>query len=180
MNTDKRTFPNRNNSLMPISKKTDSKKLLLALRRELSAALDIQQRRGKPLRLLLADAIERDPAGTISKVSRILPQDINISADESFTEALGEVSRRMKVIQNKTIEHNEATHLSGAAVDLKSLQNLSLSMPVKEETRSLLPDDIPFLQEDDINPFHVDDRDQAKPRRGRPRKSPLNDMPSDE
>ena len=165
---------------MPISKKTDSKKLLLALRRELSAALDIQQRRGKPLRLLLADAIERDPAGTISKVSRILPQDINISADESFTEALGEVSRRMKVIQDKTIEHDDASHLSGAAVDLKSLQNLSLSMPVKEETRSLLPDDIPFLQEDDINPFHVDDRDQAKPRRGRPRKSPLNEMPSDE
>ena len=180
MNTDKRTFPNRNNSLMPISKKTDSKKLLLALRRELSAALDIQQRRGKPLRLLLADAIERDPAGTISKVSRILPQDINISADESFTEALGEVSRRMKVIQDKTIEHSDASHLSGAAVDLKSLQNLSLSMPVKEETRSLLPDDLPFINEDDINPFHVDDRDQAKPRRGRPRKSPIDEMPSDE
>lgn len=180
MNTDKFVFLNGNNSLMPISRKTDSKKLLLALRRELSAALDIQQQRGKPLRLLLADAIERDPAGTISKVSRILPQDINISADESFTDALGEVSRRMKVIQDKTIEHNDATHLSGAALSLQALEKASLSLPAQEESRSRLPDDIPFINEDDINPFHVDDRDQSKPRRGRPRKSPLNDMPSDE
>ena len=166
--------------IMAKQQKTDSRAILLTLRRELSAALDIQQRRGKPLRLLLADQIENDAAGTLSKIRGILPTDVVISADESFTEALGEVSRRMKVIQDKTIEHSDASHLSGAAVDLKSLQNLSLSMPVREEARSPLPDDIPFLREDDINPFHVDDRDQAKPRRGRPRKSPLDEMPSDE
>ena len=165
---------------MAVEQKTDSRAILLTLRRELSAALDIQQRRGKPLRLLLADQIEHDAAGTLSKIRGILPTDVVISADESFTEALGEVSRRMKVIQDKTIEHNEASHLTKAAVDLKSLSNLSLSMPVKEESRSKLPDDLPFVQEKDIDPFHVDDRDQAKPRRGRPRKSPLNDMPIDD
>jgi len=165
---------------MAKQQKTDSRAILLTLRRELSAALDIQQRRGKPLRLLLADQIENDAAGTLSKIRGILPTDVVISADESFTEALGEVSRRMKVIQDKTIEHSDASHLSEASVSLQVLQKASLSLPVKEETRSMLPDDIPFLQEDDINPFHVDDRDQAKPRRGRPRKSPLNDMPSDE
>ena len=165
---------------MAKQQKTDSRAILLTLRRELSAALDIQQRRGKPLRLLLADQIEHDAAGTLSKIRGILPTDVVISADESFTEALGEVSRRMKVIQDKTIEHNEATHLSGAALSLQALEKASLSLPAREESRSPLPDDLPFVQEKDIDPFHIDKRDQSKPRRGQPRKSPLNDMPSDE
>ncbi len=65
---------------MAKQQKTDSRAILLTLRRELSAALDIQQRRGKPLRLLLADQIENDAAGTLSKIRGILPTDVVISA----------------------------------------------------------------------------------------------------
>jgi len=63
---------------------------------------------------------------------------------------------------------------------LQALEKASLSLPAQEESRSPLPDDLPFVQEKDIDPLHIDKRDQSKPRRGQPRKSPLNDMPSDE
>jgi hypothetical protein len=63
---------------------------------------------------------------------------------------------------------------------LQALEKARLSLPAQEEKRSPLPDDLPFVQEKDIDPFHVGIRDKSKLRRGQPRKSPLNDMPSDE
>ena len=63
---------------------------------------------------------------------------------------------------------------------MQALEKAILSLPAQEESRSSLLDDLPFVQEKDIDPFHIDKRDQSKPRRGQPRKSPLNDMPSDE
>ena len=67
------------------------------LRTELLRALDLQEQRKRPLHELLADQIDEDAAGTLQKLSRFLPQEIDLGENANeFTLALQRVSERIE------------------------------------------------------------------------------------
>ena len=70
--------------------------IVTRLRKELWAALDIQNKRGRALDILLADQIDRDAAGTLNKLSKFLPQEVSVGAGSDFAIALGEVAQRIR------------------------------------------------------------------------------------
>ena len=62
------------------------------LRKEIYSALHITEKRGKPVDILIADQLEKDASGTISKLSKLLPQDVNVTgAGSEFALALQDV-----------------------------------------------------------------------------------------
>lgn len=66
------------------------------LRKEIYSALHITEKRGKPVDILIADQLEKDASGTISKLSKLLPQDVNVTgAGSEFALALQDVATRI-------------------------------------------------------------------------------------
>ena len=66
------------------------------LRKEIYSALHITEKRGKPVDILIADQLEKDASGTISKLSKLLPQDVNVTgAGSEFALALQDVASRI-------------------------------------------------------------------------------------
>lgn len=75
------------------------------LRKEIYSALDICKKNGQPLDMLLSKQIQQDAAGTLSKLSKFVPQEVNISGEGSeFSLALGEVAARIAE-QNVILRH---------------------------------------------------------------------------
>ena len=75
------------------------------LRKEIYGALDIRKKNGQPLDMLLSKQIQQDAAGTLSKLSKFVPQEVNISGEGSeFSLALGEVAARIAE-QNAILRH---------------------------------------------------------------------------
>lgn len=67
------------------------------LRKEIYSALDLTARAGKPLDMLIADQLQVDAAGTISKLSKLLPQEVKIDgAGSEFALALADVATRIQ------------------------------------------------------------------------------------
>ena len=67
------------------------------LRMEILRALDENARKNKHLHLLIAEQIEEDAAGTLQKLSRFLPQEIDLGENANeFTQALQRVSERIE------------------------------------------------------------------------------------
>ena len=66
------------------------------LRKEIYSALDICKKNGHPLDKLLAEQIQQDAAGTLSKLSKFVPQEVSLGGEGSaFALALGEVAARI-------------------------------------------------------------------------------------
>jgi hypothetical protein len=75
------------------------------LRKEIYGALDICKKNGQPLDMLLSKQIQLDAAGTLSKLSKFVPQEVNINGEGSeFSLALGEVAARIAE-QNAILRH---------------------------------------------------------------------------
>ena len=75
------------------------------LRKEIYSALSLCKKNGQPLDMLLAEQIQRDAAGTLQKLSKFVPQEVNISGEGSeFSLALGEVAARIAE-QNVILRH---------------------------------------------------------------------------
>ena len=75
------------------------------LRKELYSALHLLDKKDRPLDILLAEQIERDPATTLNKLSFMLPRDVNLTGDASeFAQALGDVAARIAE-QNAILKH---------------------------------------------------------------------------
>lgn len=67
------------------------------LRKEIYSALDITKKAGKPLDMLIADQLQQDAAGTINKLSRLLPQEVKLDgAGSEFALALADVATRIQ------------------------------------------------------------------------------------
>lgn len=101
------------------------------LRTELLRALDLQEERKRPLHKLLADQIDEDAAGTLQKLSKFLPQEIDLGDNANeFTQALQRVSERIE--EANRILDLEPLPLEGNApdnevIDLKAENLLSKS-----------------------------------------------------
>ena len=82
---------------------------ILKIRRELTSALGILERRKKPLHMLLADQLEQDAAKTLNALGKFMPQQISLDvAGSEFSQALTEVANRMDQY-NKIIKENDAS-----------------------------------------------------------------------
>ncbi len=63
------------------------------LRKEIYSALSICKKNGHPLDMLLAEQIQQDAAGTLSKLSKFVPQEVNLGEGGSeFAQALGQIA----------------------------------------------------------------------------------------
>ena len=94
------------------------------LRTELMRALDLQEQRKRPLHELLADQIDEDAAGTLQKLSKFLPQEIDLGENANeFTQALQRVSDRIaeanRIIDAKPLP-SEGNAEDAEVIDLKA------------------------------------------------------------
>ncbi len=86
------------------------------LRKEIYSALHITEKRGKPVDILIADQLEKDASGTISKLSKLLPQDVNVTgAGSEFALALQDVASRITEA-NRILDAKEYIYLSRVKV----------------------------------------------------------------
>ena len=65
------------------------------LRTELHRAFDVLERKNRPLHKLLADQIEDDAAGSLQKLARFLPAEVNVNAGSELSLALAAVAQRI-------------------------------------------------------------------------------------
>ena len=61
------------------------------LRSQISSALRLLDKRGKPLSLLLADALEQDAPRALSAISKFLPSDVKVEGSVNLISALDEI-----------------------------------------------------------------------------------------
>lgn len=76
--------------------KGGGQQIVQRVRLELERALDVNARKDKPLHKLLAEQIEGDAAGTLNKIGKFLPYDVNVTgAGSEFALALQDVASRI-------------------------------------------------------------------------------------
>ena len=76
--------------------KGGGQQIVQRVRLELERALDVNARKDKPLHKLLAEQIEGDAAGTLNKIGKFLPYDVNVTgAGSEFALALQDVATRI-------------------------------------------------------------------------------------
>ena len=106
------------------------------LRQELYRAFDKLESKGKPIHSILADQIEQDAAGTLSKLSRFLPQEVNVGGGSEFALALGEVAKRIAE-QNSLIQLKEgAISNEDAAIDVQDAEIVEEVDPLVAQMRN--------------------------------------------
>ena len=107
------------------------------LRKEIYSALHITEKRGKPVDILIADQLEKDASGTISKLSKLLPQDVNVTgAGSEFALALQDVASRIteanRILDAKEIhlpEQGKGESIQDADI---VIENNFMSEPIEE------------------------------------------------
>lgn len=80
---------------MADSRQSDGTRVIGKLRFELHRAFDVLERKNRPLHKLLADQIEDDAAGSLQKLARFLPAEVNVSAGSELSLALAAVAQRI-------------------------------------------------------------------------------------
>ena len=76
--------------------KGGGQQIVQRVRLELERALDVNARKNKPLHKLLAEQLEGDAAGTLNKIGKFLPYDVNVTgAGSEFALALQDVATRI-------------------------------------------------------------------------------------
>ena len=71
--------------------------IIVRLRRELTEALDILDRGGKPLSQILAENLEKDAPRTLAAIGRYLPTNVTVEAGDGFLAALQAVGEAIRV-----------------------------------------------------------------------------------
>lgn len=80
---------------MADNRQSDGTRVIGKLRFELHRAFDVLERKNRPLHKLLADQIEDDAAGSLQKLARFLPAEVNVSAGSELSLALAAVAQRI-------------------------------------------------------------------------------------
>tara|TARA_B100000700_G_C15057266_1_gene863574 strand:+ start:1408 stop:1743 length:336 start_codon:yes stop_codon:yes gene_type:complete len=71
--------------------------IIVKIRRELTSALGILERKKKPLHMLLADQLEEDASKTLNLLGKYMPQQISLDVVGSqFSQALSEVASKIE------------------------------------------------------------------------------------
>mgnify|MGYP000067562931 CR=1 FL=1 len=103
--------------------KTSGAQIVGKLRFELHRAFDVLERKNRPLHKLLADQIEDDAAGSLQKLARFLPAEVNVSAGSELSLALaavaqriGENKREMAVVPIEQTASDALDHVDDAVI----------------------------------------------------------------
>ena len=75
----------------------NGQQVVVRLRRELEAALDILENDGRPLSEVLAQSLKDDAPRTLAAIGRYLPAQVSIEADSGFLTALQQVGEAIQL-----------------------------------------------------------------------------------
>ena len=141
------------------------------LRMDLNRAFDVLEKRNRPLHTLLADQIEQDASGALSKLSKFLPQEVSLGGGSDFAVALGEVAKRIQerndilALKEGAIPHEEIIdEKTDEVVQTRKLVQSIKSLAPKEEIEE--PEE-PQIEEPEPKPKVY------RGKRGRPSKMDL-------
>ena len=105
------------------SRQSDGTRVIGKLRFELHRAFDVLERKNRPLHKLLADQIEDDAAGSLQKLARFLPAEVNVSAGSELSLALaavaqriGENKREMRELPSEGTANDTLDHVDDAVI----------------------------------------------------------------
>ena len=105
------------------SRQSDGTRVIGKLRFELHRAFDVLERKNRPLHKLLADQIEDDAAGSLQKLARFLPAEVNVSAGSELSLALaavaqriGESKREMREVSSQGSANDTLDHVDDAVI----------------------------------------------------------------
>ena len=108
---------------MADNRQSDGTRVIGKLRFELHRAFDVLERKNRPLHKLLADQIEDDAAGSLQKLARFLPAEVNVSAGSELSLALaavaqriGENKREMAVVPIEQTASDTLDHVDDAVI----------------------------------------------------------------
>ena len=108
---------------MADSRQSDGTRVIGKLRFELHRAFDVLERKNRPLHKLLADQIEDDAAGSLQKLARFLPAEVNVSAGSELSLALaavaqriGESKREMREVSSEGTANDTLDHVDDAVI----------------------------------------------------------------
>jgi hypothetical protein len=108
---------------MADSRQSDGTRVIGKLRFELHRAFDVLERKNRPLHKLLADQIEDDAAGSLQKLARFLPAEVNVSAGSELSLALaavaqriGENKREMREVSSEKTANDTLEHVDDAEI----------------------------------------------------------------
>ena len=108
---------------MADSRQSDGTRVIGKLRFELHRAFDVLERKNRPLHKLLADQIEDDAAGSLQKLARFLPAEVNVSAGSELSLALaavaqriGENKREMRELPSEGAANDTLDHVDDAVI----------------------------------------------------------------
>jgi len=117
--------------------KGGGQQIVQRVRLELERALDVNARKDKPLHKLLAEQLEGDAAGTLNKIGKFLPYDVNVTgAGSEFALALQDVATR--ITEANRILDAKSVHLpeQGKGLDVQDadiiIENDFVSEPDEE------------------------------------------------
>lgn len=108
---------------MADNRQSDGTRVIGKLRFELHRAFDVLERKNRPLHKLLADQIEDDAAGSLQKLARFLPAEVNVSAGSELSLALaavaqriGENKREMREVPSEGSANDALDHVDDAVI----------------------------------------------------------------
>ena len=108
---------------MADNRQSDGTRVIGKLRFELHRAFDVLERKNRPLHKLLADQIEDDAAGSLQKLARFLPAEVNVSAGSELSLALaavaqriGENKREMREVPSEGSANDTLDHVDDAVI----------------------------------------------------------------
>ena len=150
------------------------------LRMDLNRAFDVLEKRNRPLHKLLADQIEQDASGALSKLSKFLPQEVSLGGGSDFAVALGEVAKRIQ-------ERNDILALKEVAISYEKAGEIIQDAEIIDEketevvqTRKLVQSIKSLAPKDDLEEPEEPEIIEPEPKpkvyrgkRGRPSKMDL-------
>ena len=150
------------------------------LRMDLNRAFDVLEKRNRPLHKLLADQIEQDASGALSKLSKFLPQEVSLGGGSDFAVALSEVAKRIQerndilALKEGAIPHEEGGKtVEDAEIIEEKDQEVVQTRKLVQSIKSLAP-------KEEIEEPEIEEIEEPEPKpkvyrgkRGRPSKIDL-------
>ena len=81
----------------------NGQQVVVRLRRELEAALDILEGENRPLSEILAESLKDDAPRTLAAIGRYLPTQVAIEADSGFLSALQQVGEAIQLERHNNV-----------------------------------------------------------------------------
>ena len=150
------------------------------LRMDLNRAFDVLEKRNRPLHKLLADQIEQDASGALSKLSKFLPQEVSLGGGSDFAVALGEVAKRIQERNDILALKEVAISNEEAGKTIEDAEIIDEKQTEVVQTRKLVQSIKSLAPKEEIEEPEIEEIEEPEPKpkvyrgkRGRPSKMDL-------